>query len=115
MSADLEQQARELADQLFSSQGARIAAIPLIHRALQRVRDEGARENRELRFMCAMGSARQLYTDDGEIQDNTEHPFIDWKRDSVADIQQKLLERNLKNPEVRRLLAMRPTHEKESP
>lgn len=51
-------------------------------------------ENRELRIMCAIAHAGlALYYDDGELQDSREHPWIDWKRDPVADIERKLHER----------------------
>ena len=47
-----------------------------------------------LRFMLAVrvaGSA--LYGDDGELQDNSTYPQIDFKRDSVEEIESKLIER----------------------
>lgn len=53
-----------------------------------------ASENRELRIMLAIAHAGlSLYTDDGELQDNRVLPFIDFKRDSVAEIERKLRER----------------------
>ena len=55
------------------------------------------RENRQLRRMLAVrigGSG--LYRDDGELQDASQHPFIDFKRDSADEIQAKLIERNQK-------------------
>lgn len=56
-----------------------------------------AAENRELRIMLAIAHAGlNLYTDDGELQDNRCHPWIDFKRDSVAQIEQKLHERAFK-------------------
>lgn len=36
-----------------------------------------------------------LYSDDGELQDNSNHPFIDFRRDSVDTIKSKLLERGM--------------------
>ena len=53
-----------------------------------------AAENEQLREMLAhlyAGSA--LYCDDGELQDNRASPFIDFKRDSVADIRSAMVER----------------------
>jgi hypothetical protein len=51
-------------------------------------------ENRELRIMLAIAHAGlSLYTDDGELQDNRVAPFIDFKRDPVAEIERKLRER----------------------
>lgn len=53
-------------------------------------------ENRELRVMLAIAHAGlSLYTDDGELQDNRCHPWIDFKRDSVAQIEEKLHRRHL--------------------
>ena len=52
-------------------------------------------ENEQLREMLAhlyAGSA--LYCDDGELQDARATPFIDFKRDSVADIRYAMVERN---------------------
>ena len=34
-----------------------------------------------------------LYSDDGELQDSRERPHIDFRRDSVADIEAKMRER----------------------
>ncbi len=56
--------------------------------------DAQAAENEHLREMLAhlyAGSA--LYCDDGELQDNRASPFIDFKRDSVADIRSAMVER----------------------
>jgi hypothetical protein len=52
-------------------------------------------ENILLRQILALrvSGCSQLYTDDGELQDNSERPFIDYKRDSATDIQRKLQER----------------------
>ncbi len=53
-------------------------------------------ENKQFRIMLALAHAGlSLYSDDGELQDSRAHPWIDWKRDSCEDIQQKLLERTL--------------------
>jgi hypothetical protein len=38
-----------------------------------------------------------LYGDDGELQDNSVHPCIDFKRDSAMEIERKLLERGTAN------------------
>jgi hypothetical protein len=44
-----------------------------------------------LRCMLAQQIAGHLlYADDGELQDNTTHPWIDFKRDTIADIVLKL-------------------------
>ena len=51
-------------------------------------------ENKKLRKMlasCYVGTA--LYADDGELQDNREQPFIDFKRDSVDEIVKKMHQR----------------------
>lgn len=54
-------------------------------------------ENRELRIMCAISHCGlSLYHDDGELQDSREYPWIDWKRDPVAEIEAKLHERAMR-------------------
>lgn len=56
--------------------------------------DAQVAENEQLREMLARlyaGSA--LYCDDGELQDARAEPFIDFKRDSVADIRRAMVER----------------------
>ncbi len=51
-------------------------------------------ENRERRIMCAIAHCGlNLYHDDGELQDSREYPWIDWKRDPVNEIENKLHER----------------------
>lgn len=55
-----------------------------------------SREVAELRLALAIAHAgASLYTDDGELQDATHVPFIDWKRDSWEQIKASLLQRNL--------------------
>jgi len=67
---------------------ANIAAI-LAHVEAQ------AAENEQLREMLArMYAGSDLYCDDGELQDARAEPFIDFKRDSVADIRCAMVERN---------------------
>jgi len=52
------------------------------------------KENRRLREMLAVAHAGTgLYADDGELQDNREQPFIDFKRDSVDAITGKMARR----------------------
>lgn len=52
-------------------------------------------ELRRFRKLAAFGHCglSEMYCDDGELQDNTMLPFIDWKRDPSADILEKLDER----------------------
>jgi len=38
-------------------------------------------------------SGTRLYGDDGELQDNSEQPLIDWRRDSATEILAKIRER----------------------
>jgi hypothetical protein len=53
-------------------------------------------ENLELRKLLAFTIAGDaLYGDDGELQDNRVRPFIDFKRDPVELIQEKLFARVL--------------------
>lgn len=55
-------------------------------------------ENRLLREMLAIRVAgvTGLYTDDGELQDSSELPMIDFKRDSAEEIRRKLTERGMR-------------------
>lgn len=51
-------------------------------------------ENRELRrIYCLNVAGARAYMDDGEAQDGTERPHIDFLRDSLGEIQAKLAER----------------------
>lgn len=56
-------------------------------------------ENAALRQLLAIRVAglTGLYTDDGELQDNSQSPAIDFKRDRVEVIRQKLIERATRN------------------
>ena len=66
---------------------ANIAAI-LAHVAAQ------AAENEQLREMLArLYAGSDLYCDDGELQDARATPFIDFKRDTAADIRCAMVER----------------------
>lgn len=54
------------------------------------------KENRTLRrLLCFKIAGSKGYYDDGELQDNTEKPFIDFKRDSANEIDKKLIRRSL--------------------
>lgn len=60
-------------------------------RLLERELAEAREENTELRILLACRIAGpSLYHDDGELQDASMAPFIDWRRDSVKTIQEKL-------------------------
>lgn len=63
-------------------------------KALEAQRDKLGEDSKELRRMVAFAHTNgRLYFDDGELQDTTAHPFIDWKRDSIEEIKEKLAER----------------------
>lgn len=47
------------------------------------------------RLLCSVYAGPLAYTDDGEAQDNREHPHIDFMRDSADEIQAKMRQRNL--------------------
>jgi hypothetical protein len=54
-------------------------------------------ENAELRQLLAVRVAgARLYADDGELQDASELPAIDFKRDTPGEISRKLTDRGLK-------------------
>lgn len=60
------------------------------HECVQALKEE----NKKLREMLAFAQAgSMLYHDDGELQDNSTVPFIDYKRDSVDDIIRKRTQR----------------------
>ena len=40
-------------------------------------------------------SGHHLYCDDGEMQDSREQPFIDFKRDTIAELKDKMEQRGL--------------------
>lgn len=68
--------------------------------------EEWEKENHELRAMLAFAHCgNALYSDDGELQDTRETPWIDWRRDSIDKIQRKLIERLVKSPEYKEMLA----------
>jgi len=49
----------------------------------------------KLRILLAISySGINLYSDDGELQDNLMLPHIDFKRDSVNEIESKIHQRN---------------------
>lgn len=57
--------------------------------------EERAAENEQLREMLArLYAGSDLYCDDDELQDARAEPFIDFKRDSVANIRCAMVERN---------------------
>jgi hypothetical protein len=59
--------------------------------------DQVVEENRRLRLMLALQVTplHELYTDDGCIQDSSAKPYIDFGKDSIEDIAEKLaLRRN---------------------
>lgn len=54
-------------------------------------------DERLLRLLLAVRVAgASLYADDGEMSDCSEQPHIDFKRDSVKEIERKLIERGMK-------------------
>lgn len=57
------------------------------------------KENEQLRELLCLRSASPThlpYMDDGELQDGSAIPFIDWKRDSIDTIKAKLKDRTLR-------------------
>lgn len=62
--------------------------------ALERLRVQADEENKVLRRLLAVRVAGALlYHDDGELQDATAVPHIDFKRESPESIEAKLIER----------------------
>ena len=93
--------------QVVSALRAELASMRTCFEAADRERSElreraerAKAENRALRRLLAVRvSGASLYTDDGELQDNSQHPFIDYYLDSPAVIHRKLQERALAKPE----------------
>lgn len=53
-----------------------------------------AKENYNLRALLAFAySGAGLYTDDGELQDGSSFTFIDFKRDSIEELREKMAEK----------------------
>lgn len=66
-----------------------------------------ATQNRILRELLAVRvTGAALYTDDGELQDASQHPVIDFRRDSAADLRRKLQERAMAQSDVARFKLM---------
>lgn len=53
-------------------------------------------ENHQLRELLCFSSTHIPYVDDGELQDNSKIPFIDYKRDSIDTIKAKLTDRTFR-------------------
>lgn len=53
-------------------------------------------ENLELRRLLCISYSVSPYLDDGEMQDNRIDPFIDFKRDHVTIIKEKIQDRIIK-------------------
>lgn len=82
--------------------GVTVLAVYEIER-LERELAEAKAETVELRTLLAVRvSGSALYHDDGELQDNSVRPFIDWKRDTITTIKQKLLQRAAPGGEVKK-------------
>lgn len=70
----------------------------LVNETLEYEIEDSRQENAQLRELLCLRSAlptHMPYMDDGELQDNSEFPCIDYKRDSVAEIISKLQQRTL--------------------
>ncbi len=65
---------------------------------LRKANDDQARDIRHLRRIACLAHVRDLnhlYHDDGELQDTSAEPRIDWMHDPVDEIERKLTERGL--------------------
>jgi len=73
---------------------AREETLETLRAQLQAHIDGVEKENREMRLaLCMAHAGAGGYYDDGEMQDNSRHPMIDWKRDAWGVIKLKLAER----------------------
>jgi len=86
-------QASEDTKMLQTIAKATVAGIQTIADKLKASEDDC----KKLRMMLAMtySGFRNLYLDDGELQDASVRPFIDFKRDSVNDIEYKITKRGI--------------------
>lgn len=71
-------------------------------------------EMRLRRLLAVAYSGSKLYTDDGELQDGSTLPVIDFKRDTVDEIEEAITERGRKQAkEYFRLRGMGEEHDSE--
>lgn len=96
-----------------ASWASRAFAAELRIRELEsRAPAEAGAGNVTLRYLlCVAYAGAKFYGDDGELQDNREFPCIDFKRDSVAEIQRKINERG--NKRLAEFLAAAPASPKQ--
>lgn len=59
------------------------------------------KQDRLLRQLLCLTYCAYPYLDDGELQDNTDHPTIDFLRDSAEEIQRKMRVRSLRKINAR--------------
>lgn len=60
------------------------------HNAIQELKAD----NRKLRELLALQfSDKKLYTEDGKLIDDSEYPYIDFGKDTVWEIEQKIFKR----------------------
>lgn len=64
-----------------------------------RHRPKEGNEHQLRTLVAVLFSGPRLYSDDGELQDNAAHPFIDFLRDSPGEIQNKIVHRRTGLPE----------------
>ena len=84
-----------IARELLANARLMVACSPANVAAILAHIEAQAFENEQLREMLArLYAGSDLYCDDGELQDARAEPFIDFKRDSVADIRCAMVERN---------------------
>jgi len=72
------------------------AAYARANAAEARVRGLEDEINNGWRVSLALAySGAKLYTDDGELSDSSAHPFIDYRRDSYAEIKAAIEQRGM--------------------
>lgn len=95
-----------MADQIIASYI--VSCVNQHQMSFERIKSLEATQRSMRRALAFAYGGALLYTDDGELQDNSRHPFIDWKRDEWDGIKNKLIRRNEKEiikPEVKEDLA----------
>ncbi len=69
------------------------ALIEKLQQRIAKDSPQGGSEAWREGWALAYSGPSRLYGDDGELQDNSEYPYIDWRRDSAEVIRDKITER----------------------
>lgn len=73
--------------------------------------EQGQKENKQLRKLMCVKTSQSHYMDDGELQDNSEFPVIDFLRDTPEQIESAWKTRMIKKLEAQTPAQPMPTME----